>query len=206
MSRVIYITVKTPLGSSEEFIIPEMVELVRCKQDLLIVPRSPSGPKIQHADAQELQPFCVCQPLLSWVILRAAIQELAKNYIKCLRLILRILVRSGTVLHLLKNLTVFPKALWLARLAREWGADHLHAHWSQSTATMAMIAGEITGIPWSFTAHRGDIVEDNMFEAKLQSATFVRFISRSGVSLAQAIIKGKLPDKCHVIHMGVEIA
>ena len=54
---------------------------------------------------------------------------------------------------LLKNLAVYPKGLWLARLAREWRADHIHAHWAATTATMALVASEFSGIPWSFTAH-----------------------------------------------------
>ncbi|MFZ3115582.1 MAG: glycosyltransferase [Syntrophales bacterium] len=112
---------------------------------------------------------------------------------------------SGSLLVLLKNLLIFPKALWLARLARIWRADHIHAHWALSTSTMAMIAGVIARVPWSFTAHRGDIVENNMLGVKLSSATFVRFISKSGLPLAQSIIKEKLPLTCHVIHMGVKL-
>jgi glycosyltransferase involved in cell wall biosynthesis len=70
---------------------------------------------------------------------------------------------------------------------------------------MAMIAGEITGIPWSFTAHRGDIVENNMFKAKVRSAAFVRFISDKSLHLAESVLKDNMPAKCHVIHMGVDL-
>jgi colanic acid/amylovoran biosynthesis glycosyltransferase len=205
VSRVIYVTVKTPLGRFEEFIIPEMVELLRKVQALIIAPRSPSGRRVVQDDAEDLQDSCVYQPLLSGVILRACIQQLVQNHVTCLRLLLRILLTSRTLFHLLKNLVVFPKGLWLARLAKAWGADHIHAHWALSTATMAMIAGEIADIPWSFTAHRGDIVDNNMLREKVQSAVFVRFISHKALRLAQSIMKCRLPAKCHVIHMGVEL-
>jgi colanic acid/amylovoran biosynthesis glycosyltransferase len=205
MSRIIYLTVRAPLGSGEEFIIPEMLELLRQKHGLLIVPRSPSGLQAIQAEAKAIQPCCVYQPLLSWVILRSCIKELVGKPLKCLRLFLRIFFRSGTPLHLLKNLVVFPKALWLGRLARAWQAEHLHAHWALSTSTMAMIAGELTDIPWSFTAHRGDIVDNNMFEAKVRSAAFVRFISDNGFDLAKSVLKDIMPTKCHVIHMGVDL-
>jgi len=206
MSRIIYITVRTPFGSGEEFIIPEMKEVIKQGHDLLIVPRSPRSRNVAQTDNSDLQNFCLYQPLLSLTILRACIQELvSKNGGCCLRLLFNILCWSRTLLGLIKNLMVFPKALWLARIAKSWRADHMHAHWALSTATMAMIASEISGIPWSFSAHRGDIVENNMLSVKLNRATFVRFISKGGFSLAQSIINRKLPPKCHVIHIGVRL-
>ncbi len=206
MSRVIYITVSTPLGNGEEFIIPEMKEFIKQGHELLIVPRSPSSCNVTQTDASDLQNVCFYQPLLSPAVLLACIQELASiNSGRCLRLLLNIFRWSRTPSVLLKNLLVFPKALWLARLARRWRADHVHAHWALSTATMAMIAGVLAHIPWSFTAHRGDIVKNNMLGVKLNCASFTRFISQGGLSLAQSIIKAEMPPKCHVIHMGVEL-
>ncbi len=206
MSRIIYITVRTPFGSGEEFIIPEMKEFIKQGHNLLIVPRSPCSRIVAQTDTSGLQNFCLYQPLLSLTVLRACIQELASsNGGRCLRLFFNVLCWSRTPLGLLKNILVFPKALWLARLAKSWRADHMHAHWALSTATMTMIASEITGIPWSFTAHRGDIVENNMLSVKMNRAAFVRFISQGGLSLAQSIINGKLPPRCHVIHIGVRL-
>jgi glycosyltransferase involved in cell wall biosynthesis len=105
---------------------------------------------------------------------------------------------------LLKNLLVFPKSLWLARIAREWQADHIHAHWASSTATMALIASEWTGIPWSVTAHRWDIVEDNLLSLKTRKAKFVRVISNSGENLVLDRLKPvQKTSNLFVIHMGV---
>jgi colanic acid/amylovoran biosynthesis glycosyltransferase len=205
MSRIIYITVETPFGNREEFFIPEMMEIVRQKHALLIVPRSPTRLRAVQTEEAALRSHSVYQPLFSWVILRTCISESLQNPLRCLRIFLRILFHSGNSLHLVKNLTIFPKALWLARLSRIWKAEHLHAHWASTTATMAMIAGEVTGIPWSFTAHRWDIIDNNMFDAKLASASFVRFISSNGLHLAQSVIKHNLPAKCQVIHMGVDL-
>jgi colanic acid/amylovoran biosynthesis glycosyltransferase len=205
MSRIIYLTVRAPLGSGEEFIIPEMMELLHQKHALLIVPRSPSGSQITQPEAAVLKSYCLYQPLLSWIILHACIKELVHTPLKCLRLFLRILSHSGKISNICKNLAVFPKSLWLAHLSRMWKAEHLHAHWASSTATMASVASEITGIPWSFTAHRWDIVDNNMFEAKVRSAAFVRFISNNGLQLAKSVLKGNIPAKCHIIHMGVDL-
>jgi glycosyltransferase involved in cell wall biosynthesis len=198
--------VRTPLGYGEEFIIPEMVELIRQKHNLLIVPRSPSKCRIFSKDAIEISDKCIYQPILSLKILCVFFIEFIRHFNKCISILYRIISSSGKILNILKNLIVFPKALWLARLAKEWHADHLHAHWALTTSTMAMIVGEISGIPWSFTAHRGDIVDNNLFEIKTQKACFVRFISQSGFQMAQAIYGNSIKGQTHIIHMGVQIA
>src|SRR5262249_25595076 len=64
------------------------------------------------------------------------------------------LLRSSRALSIrLKNLAVFPKAMWLAQLASQWKADHIHCHWGGTTATMAMAASRLSGVPWSLTLH-----------------------------------------------------
>jgi glycosyltransferase involved in cell wall biosynthesis len=104
----------------------------------------------------------------------------------------------------LKNLAIVPKALWLADVAARWKADHIHCHWAGTTATMAMLASERSGIPWSLTAHRWDIVENNLLAAKVRSASFVRFISEDGLGMAQAMGIG-FSDNVRVLHMGVAV-
>jgi glycosyltransferase involved in cell wall biosynthesis len=105
----------------------------------------------------------------------------------------------------MKNLAVYPKGLWLAGVARKWRADHIHAHWISTPATMAMIAGAVAGIPWSCTAHRVDISHDNLLRQKIARATFARFISRSGVAMAASLGATPPSDKTAVIHVGVAI-
>src|SRR5699024_8681498 len=49
------------------------------------------------------------------------------------------------------------QALEVARLAREHGIEHLHAHFASLATTVARLAGRISAIPYSFTAHAKDI-------------------------------------------------
>ena len=119
---------------------------------------------------------------MSWNILLAAAAELLRHPLRCLGGF-GLLLRSRSPAVLAKNLIVYPKALWLARLARKWDADHIHAQWASTTATMAMLAGHISGIPWSCTAHRGDIAENNLLCTKAARASFMRFISASGLRM-----------------------
>jgi glycosyltransferase involved in cell wall biosynthesis len=104
----------------------------------------------------------------------------------------------------LKNLAVVPKALWLAEVAARWKANHIHCHWGGTTATMALLASKLSGIPWSLTVHRWDIVENNLLANKIQSASFTRFISEDGLRMARAL--GVVSDaKVGVLRMGVAL-
>ena len=199
--RILYITVSMPFGPSEAFFIPEVRELIRLGHQVLIVQRSPEGNVTNH-DADGLQDISVRQRLLSFGIVGAAMLESLLHPFASLRA-LALLFKSRGLFTLLKNFMVFPKGLWLGRLARQWGADHIHVQWALTTATMGMVASEITGIPWSCTAHRVDIVLDNLLAVKIDHAAFFRFISKSGVALAQSHGVAGRDHKVHVIHMGV---
>ncbi len=68
-----------------------------------------------------------------------------------------------------------------------------------------MVAGEVAGIPWSCSAHRGDIAENNLLAVKLAKARFVRFISESGLRMAQGLCPGPLQPRGRVLHLGVSL-
>jgi colanic acid/amylovoran biosynthesis glycosyltransferase len=110
--------------------------------------------------------------------------------------------RNGRVL--LNNLAVFPKGLWLARLARRQNVDHIHAHFASTNATVALVAGLVSGIPWSFTAHRWDISENNLLGKKVQAATFARAIDIRGARELATLVERQLHD-LPLIHMGVPL-
>jgi colanic acid/amylovoran biosynthesis glycosyltransferase len=203
--RLLYITVSMPYGYGEAFLIPEVKEILRQGHEVLIVPRSPERDVTNH-DTDGLQDICVRQPLLSLGIAGAAMFEFLSHPVAALRalaLLFKGCLKGGELSAMLKNLIVFPKGLWLGRLARRWGADHIHAHWILTTGTIGMVASETTGISWSCTAHRGDIAGANLLAAKADHAAFLRFISQSGVELARSRGVACQNNKEHVIHMGV---
>ncbi len=70
---------------------------------------------------------------------------------------------------------------------------------------MAVVASRLSGIPWSFTAHRWDIVENNLLRLKVNEACMVRFISRSGLEMARLLNVPELESKASVLHMGVDV-
>jgi colanic acid/amylovoran biosynthesis glycosyltransferase len=199
--KLIYITVAMPFGTGESFLIPEATEILRQGHEMLIVPRSPRD-AIFHKDAEALVESTITEPLVSWAIMRTSVAVFVRHPLLTIRaFILLLSSRNPTVF--IKNLVVFPKALWLADVARAFGAMHIHAHWASTTATMAMVASCVSGIPWSFTSHRGDILENNLLRRKLKRSRMARFISQDGFQLATAISKGRFMERATVLRVGV---
>jgi hypothetical protein len=70
---------------------------------------------------------------------------------------------------------------------------------------MALVASCIAGIPFSITAHRADIAENNLHYTKAEYAMLLRFISKSGLRMACELIPNFPVNKTTNIHIGVEI-
>jgi glycosyltransferase involved in cell wall biosynthesis len=202
VTRVIYVTAQLPYGANEPFVIAEIAHLERAGCEVTVVPLRPKGPVV-HGDAAALLAKATVLPLLSGTILRAALSEAFRAPSATLRA-LASLFGSRTPRILLKNLVVFPKALWLSRYARRLGADHLHAHWAGTSGTLALLAGEISGSSWSLTTHRWDIAENNLLRLKARRACFVRAISARGAEQLRGLVDepGWSP---WLLHMGVDL-
>jgi glycosyltransferase involved in cell wall biosynthesis len=118
---------------------------------------------------------------------------------------LGLLFRSPEPGTLLRNLAAFPKALWLARLARSWDAHHIHAHWAGPPSTVALIASRISGVPWSFTAHASDISANNLLREKSSSARFVRFIALAMMDRARETVPGIDESRWVLVRFAIEL-
>jgi len=202
--RLLYILGSFPFsGEKEEFFFPEIDQLAKDGNEVVIVPRIASGDLIPEARTLDLD-WQLLQPLVSLPILKGFILELAQNP-KGIWRVVRLVSQSKGVGDLTKNVLVIPKAAWLAREARGRKVEHIHVHWATTTATLALLTSELTGIPWSLSAHRGDIVANNLLELKLKTASFVRFISNSGIQLARERTNLQPDAKWKMIRMGVQL-
>ncbi len=199
--KVIFVTANLPHGTDEAFIVPEIEELLRSGHEVILVPRSPKGPVI-HGRA--LTRHYRRESLCSAAVVMKAMKSVRTAPSRTAQTVASALFRSRTIGIAAKNLAVVPKALWLASVAKEWGAEHIHSHWAGTTATMAMIAGKISGIPWSFTAHRWDVVENNLLAEKVRNAHVARFISEDGLRMAKEIGIGPAGN-ARVLVMGVAL-
>jgi colanic acid/amylovoran biosynthesis glycosyltransferase len=201
--KILYLTVSMPFGPGEAFFIAEVREMLRQGCEMRIVPRSPSGDCVNQ-DAAGLDQISLRKPLIDADIFASAVGVAVRHPIRCLRALIKFF-HGRNLAALVKNLTVFPKSLWLAKLAKQWGADHIHAQWALTTATMAMAAADISGVSWSCTAHRGDIIDNNLLELKARRASFFRIISEDGVQLATEICGRPLQGNLVMLHLGVEM-
>lgn len=200
--RVIYVTAHLPFGADEPFIVPEIVELGHQGCAVTIVPVRPRG-RVVHGDARDLLSQSVPVALLSARVLGSALAEVATRPAAVGRALLA-LRASRSLRVFLKNLAVFPKGLWLGRFARALGAEHLHAHWASTPATVAMVAAEVSGIAWSCTAHRWDIAEENLLRSKAERGCFLRAISEHGGEEIRALV-GRPDWSPWILHLGVRL-
>jgi colanic acid/amylovoran biosynthesis glycosyltransferase len=201
--KLLYVTASLPYGTTEVFAVPELQELTRRGHEVRLAPMSRYA-ATPPSDALPFVPHTLYAPLLSPASLGGGAAQLTLRPGRALG-VLRHVLRGQKRGVIEKNLAAFPKALWLARVARAWGADHIHGYWASVAATAAMIAGEVSGVPWSFTAHRWDIVQPNALPAKLESARFARFISQDGFDNARSVAGPLVDTKGVVIRMGVSL-
>lgn len=109
----------------------------------------------------------------------------------------------------LYNLIYFSEAVVLAHHLRKQGVAHLHNHIAKSSCTVAMLASEISGIPYSFTLHGPDIFfapEHWRLDEKIARARFVACISDFCRSQAMFWSDRAHWDKLKIVHCGVDPA
>ncbi|MGC9019529.1 MAG: glycosyltransferase, partial [Candidatus Bipolaricaulaceae bacterium] len=198
--RLLYLTSTLPFGAGESFLYPEIEELLRRGFEAWVVPMHPRGPVV-HREAWVVMDRAVAESLLSWRVLGGALGVLLRFPLRSLFALCLVLTPHPR--HLLKNLAVYPKGLWLGGLARERKIDHIHAHWAATTASMAMVASAVSGVPWSLTAHRWDVVENNLLARKARRACFFRCISEK--TRQMALERGVPREKTIVLHLGVRL-
>jgi colanic acid/amylovoran biosynthesis glycosyltransferase len=200
--HIIYVTARTPWGKGEDFVLSEILELRAQGHRVTVCPTRPGRDLWVGNEPADVAMDAIYLPWLGARTLLYALYAVALQPLRTVRVILRLLLSSRSLIIALKNLSVIPKGLalaWSLRLARP---DHIHAHWASTSSSAAMIAAETVGVPWSFTAHRGDIREDNCLRTKVLSAAFVRVISDKGVRQLREKVSPECANKILCVHMG----
>jgi colanic acid/amylovoran biosynthesis glycosyltransferase len=101
------------------------------------------------------------------------------------------------------------EACMIARWVLQSGASHLHAHFGTNPAEVAMLAGVLTGTPYSFTVHGPEEFDRPQFiglTEKIRRAAFVVAISSFGRSQLFRWIEHEQWPKVHVVHCGLDAA
>jgi glycosyltransferase involved in cell wall biosynthesis len=172
--RVVFVLSKFPCYD-EAFLLRE-IHAVAQRIDVWIFSLRKSTERVIHAEAHALLPRTLSVAyLFSLRLLRANLALLLRRprrYLNALGRLIATHRRSPE--SLLKSLVFFPKAVWLAHWALENGVTHLHAGWATYPASAALVASEISGIPFSFSGHAHDIFLDaTHLPEKIRRAEFV---------------------------------
>lgn len=195
--RVLYVTSAYPFGdTAEAFLEPEVRHLVAQGVELDVLPMRRSGDPRELPHGVSLRPETLAGSAAP--ALRSAIRR-PRDVATVLRLL------AGSPRFIARNGAVTPAALAVAaQLEHERPYDHIHAHWLTHTSTFAMLLSSLTGVPFSITAHRWDVYEENLFPAKASRAAFIRFIARAcreAFEQRTGPSGGRLVD----LHMGVDV-
>ncbi|WP_366872471.1 glycosyltransferase family 4 protein [uncultured Roseobacter sp.] len=98
------------------------------------------------------------------------------------------------------------EALVLARHLQQRGITHLHSHFAQASASVAMLAAAFAEIPFSFTLHGpADLYETKHWHLseKIARAAFVACISHFARSQGMLFSDPEHWDRLRIIHCGV---
>lgn len=98
------------------------------------------------------------------------------------------------------------EAALISKWVRERSVNHLHAHFGSNPAEVAMLAAELSGVSFSFTAH-GTVETDGAITIKLpekiRRAAFVVAVSEYGRAQMMRWIPFADWKKIHVVHCGI---
>ena len=107
--------------------------------------------------------------------------------------------RVMTLLH-------FGEGVYAAYLLRQNPVEHLHAHFIDRAATVALVASRLLDIPYSVTAHATDIyVNPVLLREKLASAKFVSTCTAYNRSYLSQFGKDLFNHKLLCIYHGLEL-
>lgn len=203
--KICYIPSQVPYGNGEQFILPEINELILNGNEVVIIPVKPEKQIGKGMEPQKASKYTIRIPMLNVSVLLKGIFSFIKYPKISFGIIFKILMNSGSFRKVVKNLSVYPKGIVTGELVAKLGVEHIHCHWASTPSTVGYIASKVSGISWSFTAHRWDIAENNMLKEKARTVKFIRVIDQPGYNEMISFIEDRNKNKCYKIHVGVNI-
>ncbi|ANT60171.1 colanic acid biosynthesis glycosyltransferase WcaL [Salipiger sp. CCB-MM3] len=163
------------------------------------------GPEQRAEHAQTFKVLEACRAPLRLLRAHARCLRSPSRYLRALALAWRTAPKGlkGRVY----NLIYFAEAGVLADHLAAAGVQHLHNHIAKASCTVAMLASELSGIPYSFTIHGPDIFFEPhhwRIDEKTRRAQFVACIS--AYCRAQLMCFADAADwpKLRIVHCGID--
>lgn len=191
----------------EMFILREMAAMAAAGFDFDIYSIKRSRQQIVQSQARALLPHLIYRRFFfSRQVAGAVLATIFRQPVALLRATL-ICVRETwrSPRMLAKSIVLLPKAICYARLMQRRGVRHIHAYWATYPCTIAWVANQLAGIPYSFSAHAHDIYEDaSMLERKLRGTEFVLTCVKANVGHLAGLVPAKRDAIVHIYH-GLEL-
>jgi colanic acid/amylovoran biosynthesis glycosyltransferase len=170
--------------------------------------RPASGSLVHDEDRTELQKTRYILKAGIGEILRCLVVTLTRQplaTVKLAWLAMRMGWRSdrGLLLHL----AYAAEAVVLADWSKHDGVQHVHAHFGTNSAAIAMLAGQLSGISYSFTAHGSEEFEKApllSLDVKLTYAAFAVCVSSFGRSQLMRWSPPEQWRKIVLVHCGLD--
>jgi glycosyltransferase involved in cell wall biosynthesis len=210
--RIAYLTGEYP-AVSHTFILREVEALRALGLEVLTHsirrtgPEHHRGPAEKAAAASTFNVLEAARNPLTLVAAKLAALARPRRFLAALALAWR--TRPPGLKALVWQLAYFAEALVLARYLKGQGVTHLHNHFAMASCTVAMLASELSGIPYSFTLHGpADFFEAGRWrlDEKVARARFVACISQFCRSQGMIFAAPAHWGKMHIVHCGVDPA
>src|SRR5262249_26328284 len=107
----------------------------------------------------------------------------------------------------LSHIIYFVEACGVASLVRSAAASHIHAHFGTNPAEVALLASQLSGVPYSFTVHGYDEYDKPEFlglRRKISGSAFVAAVSHYGRSQLYRWCNFVDQSKIKLIRCGLE--
>ena len=209
LPRIAYLTGQYP-EVSLTFILREIealraqgIEVITCS-----IRRTPPeqhpGPAEKQAAATTFHVLEAARKPLTLLAAQAHLLRQPRRYFSAVKLAWR--TRSPGLKAALYQLIFFAEATILARHLKQQGIGHLHCHFTFGATTAAMLASQMTGIPYSFTLHGpADLLEPYRWrlDEKTARAAFVSTISHFARSQLMFFSDPVHWPKIRIVHCGV---
>ena len=190
------------------FVVNEMNEIQKAGHDVVVVPLYSAPPSpVHHETFARLKPLAILPGSLCDAKVLGTF--LARHW-STLRTLIALHWSAGLNPYTHASLlAILPKALATSWRLRRLNVDHLHAHFATHTTTCAGIAGVVSGIPFSFTAHAYDIycttpkLRNDTLCWKLRHAHKVFAVSEYGANLLRQRLPIAHRDRVHTVYVGI---
>ena len=158
-----------------------------------------------HPQTAELLPRVHFAGMMAKPTLRANARALVRHPGRYFRIAAHVMAGSfrrpnGGVL---KGAVAFWKGVRFAEIVEQHGISHIHAHFISHSATTAWVISELTGVPFSITAHANDLyVRPALLDEKLREAEFVATISEYNRQFIRT--ESDNAGRVELVHCGVD--